>query len=222
MRGRRGDIQTASTALIFQSTPPCGGDVQLAEVLVSLNISIHAPLRGRPLKMVWDFWRFCISIHAPLRGRQRFEARKVGDLYFNPRPLAGATVASWLQQAKGKFQSTPPCGGDISIFPRHIEQVISIHAPLRGRRSHKCRYGYIWFHFNPRPLAGATPGCSGCIPGTRHFNPRPLAGATLEEAAITPSNLLFQSTPPCGGDFMPVAMVTRSDYFNPRPLAGAT
>ena len=31
----------------FQSTPPYGGDVQLAEVLVRLNISIHAPIRGR-------------------------------------------------------------------------------------------------------------------------------------------------------------------------------
>ena len=47
MRGRRGDIQTASTALIFQSTPPCGGDADRHQPLRGLLISIHAPMRGR-------------------------------------------------------------------------------------------------------------------------------------------------------------------------------
>ena len=97
--------------------------------------------------------------------------------------------------------------------------------------------------FNPRPLAGATPGY-GPVPGRRHdFNPRPLAGATgpivvhfvvhiisihaplrgrpIEMHPVKESTL-FQSTPPCGGDWTHRLPLTQEQDFNPRPLAGAT
>ncbi len=98
-----------------------------------------------------------------------------------------------------KFQSTPPCGGDINVAK---------HPIFRG-------------HFNPRPLAGATPWTSWlftfCLISIhaplrgRHyrsrgpsdhpdFNPRPLAGATC----------IFWTSQAGLLD------------FNPRPLAGAT
>ena len=55
------------------------------------EISIHAPLRGRP-DYPMEFLAFCnISIHAPLRGR----------------PIGGK-----FDVEVKKFQSTPPCGGD--------------------------------------------------------------------------------------------------------------
>ena len=75
--------------------------------------------------------------------------------YFNPRPLAGATVHRHTSLAghrisihaplRGRlcinvhpyvyaaFQSTPPCGGDLKVLDVRQEIVISIHAPLRGR-----------------------------------------------------------------------------------------
>ena len=54
------------------------------------------------------------------------------------------------------FQSTPPCGGDKYGERKHqLTTDISIHAPLRGRLpiSMMVRAGR---NFNPRPLAGAT------------------------------------------------------------------
>ena len=100
-----------------------------------------------------------------------------------------------------------------------IPYLISIHAPLRGR--HECRRK---------------------AHGRRHFNPRPLAGATPEHYA-TWAGFIFQSTPPCGGDFVEKIQeqakaisihaplrgrlktnrkLSGERHFNPRPLAGAT
>ena len=120
-------------------------------------------------------------------------------LYFNPRPLAGATgenghplsdkLISIHAPLRGrlifiasieifiKFQSTPPCGGDMINYlvstplldfnPRPLagatrtasatfdSLIISIHAPLRGRHIHKDTF-LMNINFNPRPLAGAT------------------------------------------------------------------
>ena len=118
-------------------------------------ISIHAPLRGRPLIFLPYFCRHEISIHAPLRGRQVlvFVCRLVlvfqstppcgGDKlrssdrwcpgHFNPRPLAGATSLRSVPGGSRLFQSTPPCGGDQRFQPPARYPGISIHAPLRGR-----------------------------------------------------------------------------------------
>ena len=54
-------------------------------------ISIHAPLRGRPVAATQGQRLPRISIHAPLRGRPCTKRRKSRVGYFNPRPLAGAT-----------------------------------------------------------------------------------------------------------------------------------
>ncbi len=54
-----------------------------------------------------------ISIHAPLRGRP-------------------ADVVKAAREAQ--FQSTPPCGGDMTGYHYYTNPHISIHAPLRGRR----------------------------------------------------------------------------------------
>ena len=160
----------------FQSTPPCGGDGQ--ETVDGLTLEI--------------------SIHAPLRGRLTVSGDSMVNADFNPRPLAGATAIRWRHRdfrqisihaplrgrpeegfnftAVKKFQSTPPCGGDgVGQDPPRGKE-ISIHAPLRGRLF-RAGTSNLPAHFNPRPLAGATSGtflCSG-----------------LGQ---------FQSTPPCGGD----------------------
>ena len=121
----------------------------------------------------------------------------------------------------GKFQSTPPRGGDLSsvsskwpmkdfnprplagatpfavLLPSFVR--ISIHAPSRGRRYEPgC---HLWpQYFNPRPLAGATTTIVFPWMMPWNFNPRPLAGATAHM----------------------VLWSVKVRHFNPRPLAGAT
>ena len=184
----------------FQSTPPCGGDVVGFSDSRNFTISIHAPLRGRRSRVL---------------GFQEFHD-------FNPRPLAGATGCrfslSWLsaisihaplrgrlfclvQALDGlQFQSTPPCGGDIAHDARFVNRVmISIHAPLRGR-----------------PVDG-----NGGIVLPKISIHAPLRGRH-QRGLFGISPLLFQSTPPCGGDLDLPAQVAGGPDFNPRPLAGAT
>ena len=149
--------------------------------MVLREISIHAPLRGRPIFCRFDaahvqnfnprplagatFLLPCasfpghISIHAPLRGRPRsVGSLRSSSVYFNPRPLAGATVASMRYRVGVYvFQSTPPCGGDPGrrvMTPQ--QKPISIHAPLRGRPFTFVHQRNTNHDFNPRPLAGAT------------------------------------------------------------------
>src|SRR4030042_4537831 len=56
----------------------------------------------------------------------------------------------------------------------------------------------------------------------RHsFNPRPRAGATGQAITAT-AYMLFQSTPPRGGDKEVETMTGHIPSFNPRPRAGAT
>ena len=99
--------------------------------------------------------------------------------------------------------------------------MISIHAPLRGRRQRSqsprvprrfqstppcggdrsgSRPRWWAWNFNPRPLAGATGVLLHAGRNLGNFNPRPLAGATTSQIELK-----------CG-----------FYYFNPRPLAGAT
>ena len=146
--------------LIFQSTPPCGGD---------LFTWIHGYCPG-------------ISIHAPLRGRRQVVSSMIRLLNFNPRPLAGATWSrvwpalpnpiSIHAPLRGRhamdadmsgvngFQSTPPCGGD----------------QLPQQRLHQPHY------FNPRPLAGATSAVPK-PPGTQAISIHaPLRGRQIQVA----------------------------------------
>ena len=139
---------------------------------------------------------------------------------FNPRPLAGATPAKQVSWFSNLFQSTPPCGGDQRDAVNPAGVLISIHAPLRGRRS-ASHLPIPLPDFNPRPLAGATRlRVLRCLSDC-YFNPRPLAGATRGVATYGLS-YLFQSTPPCGGDWVYIFYNPNPCDFNPRPLAGAT
>ena len=120
-------------------------------------------------------------------------------LYFNPRSLAGATLA----KAVHCFKSC-----------------ISIHAPSRERRVagpiRKSRAD-----FNPRSLAGAT--ClfckrPRCLKISIHAPSRERPSVTI----ITLPSLLFQSTLPRGSDLCAVLYKRSCLDFNPRSLAGAT
>ena len=96
----------------FQSTPPCGGDrlililspnviyfnprplagaTELASTFVEkIQISIHAPLRGRRRRKSKNDRDVFISIHAPLRGRRETGAVKGGQNHISIHaPLRG-------------------------------------------------------------------------------------------------------------------------------------
>ena len=123
---------------------------------ITIRISIHAPIRGRPC---WDavirsvsefqstppygsdhcrffyFFVCSISIHAPIRGRLLYVLRCNGLGQFQSTPPYGGDEAVKADVDPKEFQSTPPCGGDghaphTPLLPLGI----SIHAPLRGRQ----------------------------------------------------------------------------------------
>ena len=119
--------------------------------------------------------------------------------YFNPRPLAGATIR---------------------VVDGPLFYLISIHAPLRGRRQTSTP-GAGLRNFNPRPLAGATCYMKNKFQRHPHFNPRPLAGATNPPTADDKQAFISIHAPLRGR--LEVQSSTEAGFnFNPRPLAGAT
>ena len=132
--------------------------------------------------------------------------------------MRGRLLSTRLSGRGCKFQSTPPCGGD--------------HAGMY--------IGNDQVHFNPRPLAGATPGTisRSAVPSisihaplrgrrdtmpmsisTEYFNPRPLAGATIFSPLSAPPGI-FQSTPPCGGDPSAASGSATAAAFQSTPPCG--
>ena len=78
-------------------------------------------------------------------------------LCFNPRPRAGANL--WRMRAHSlewPFQSTPPRGGEpCDTTFEFAYDLVSIHAPARGRTVAQAYVETQWKRFNPRPRAGA-------------------------------------------------------------------
>ena len=169
-------------------------------ILAVPPISIHAPLRERPLLLSPCQSIHRISIHAPSRERLvdkiflseilAFQSTLpcgsdtqdsldfAGSTYFNPRSLAGATEKGLYEPRTKRFQSTLPCGSDNTSGQNLHGNHISIHAPLRERLvilvaclpSHG-----ISIH---APLRERLPGRRLMLTNSGYFNPRSLAGAT--------------------------------------------
>ena len=143
------------TLLRFQSTPPCGGDDHYRNKTSDQSNFNPRPLAGATPQQYGCSPHAVISIHAPLRGRRSPNAGHAYNVRFQSTPPCGGDLINNPPPQRRKFQSTPPCGGDIQGRSTRYPQAISIHAPLRGR---------------------PYPHCSQCC------------------------MVLFQSTPPCGGD----------------------
>jgi len=164
--------------LVFQSTPPCGGEFHADEGGPDTKVSIHAPVRGRIGHVSRVLGTIRVSIHAPVRGRIR------GPRRCESRPV---------------FQSTPPCGGECSIFEMDgTPTEVSIHAPVRGRIA-----------LADRVAESAAVSIHAPVRG------RMIAGSICTESSQ------FQSTPPCGGESGSGVLLGRAPSFNPRPRAGA-
>ncbi len=120
---------------------------------------------------------------------------------FNPRPRAGANMTS-VKGCSYIYVSihAPRAGANalnrsLNVF----ESMVSIHAPARGRTG--------------SPIASLH--CRFC------FNPRPRAGANRRSRSIAQGLIVFQSTPPRGGELSMMPLHGLSAGFNPRPRAGA-
>ena len=160
---------------------------------------------------------------------------------FNPRPHTGATGDPSQQADILQFQSTPPYGGDLHYVQTYCDKVISIHAPIRGRRA-RSRPADIAANFNPRPHTGATdkrqtcqdntafqstppyggdPGSSGTGRSGTDFNPRPHTGATFVIWSRI-SIMMISIHAPIRGRHTKGGSLDLTVYFNPRPHTGAT
>ena len=136
LRGRRNRWTMLPPRQKFQSTPPCGGDHHDGQ-----GGKAAQDFNPRPLAGATMFAQACtrltiISIHAPLRGRLYEKCHLHPGHHFNPRPLAGATkmaIGAFLR--KKNFNPRPLAGATHRPGGRHPGCLISIHAPLRGRRA---------------------------------------------------------------------------------------
>ena len=107
------ELQAQSSLLEFQSTLPYGSDdITLVQIVRTLLISIHAPLRERLIRAAIEKEEEHISILAPSRERHAYVS-------------AGVTSA--------EFQSSLPRGSDNISTMMGASVMISIHAPLRER-----------------------------------------------------------------------------------------
>ena len=186
--------------VIFQSTPPRGGDDQSGRLRSPPGYFNPRPLAGatlgcrtqteirfhfnpRPLAGA-TWWQSCSPSDnsdfnpRPLAGATVSQhAVSNGNTNFNPRPLAGATTYGVYRIQTERFQSTPPRGGDPMEAIENVIGYISIHAPSRGR-------------LIPIALRTSSIAISIHAPSRGRQSRRPNSSRQLQ----------FQSTPPRGGD----------------------
>ncbi len=199
MRGRPSFEGIFYLHRLFQSTPPYGGDCSLKCKRSHSSDFNPRPIRGRRHSNTANF-QINISIHAPIRGRLRiFGMQQKDSIFQSTPPHGGDSVKPSSFRRMAIFQSTPPHGGDKETGTVYLVWSKFQSTPPRGGDFDNEKFVMGICDFNPRPLAGATiTGMDGDV-NEIYFNPRPLAGATLR---MRHRRLLwrFQSTPPRGGD----------------------
>ena len=214
-------LSTFKLCVVFQSTLPYGSD------------------RRQGWKNL-NHQRFQSTL--PYGSDRRFHCYLAAIDYFNPRSLTGATANVFTTSGGDLFQSTLPYGSDGTTFASGLEEVISIHAPLRERRIAALST------VRPLPFQSTLPYGSDIISRQsrstiNNFNPRSLTGATTTHPAFqcrytisihAPSRerlpldgalfklQAFQSTLPHGSDTSSAHRSCDYVYFNPRSLTGAT
>ena len=103
------------------------------------KISIHAPLRERPIRIAKALASTVISIHAPLRERPPLVRLLCSRPRFQSTLPCGSDEAEPDNRLmRVVFQSTLPCGSDDYPTTTTGDVInISIHAPLRERQHQK-------------------------------------------------------------------------------------
>ena len=183
----------------FQSTHPYGCDVMGSQPWRYRHVSIHAPIRVRPVKPL-----ACTLTHS-----------------FNPRTHTGATRREKCScRGQSGFNPRTHTGATSPVIAALSLQMVSIHAPIRVRRLSLDLQGHSLSCFNPRTHTGATGvymaelmplevSIHAPIRVRRvhryspaevvGFNPRTHTGATMLNKDFSLSHM-FQSTHPYGCD----------------------
>ena len=144
--------------IYFNPRSLTGATRTIAVFFITVNISIHAPLRERHPTDSTDYlfptvfqstlpYGSDANACVPKRctaylfqstlpyGSDKDNSRILHNgQYFNPRSLTGATAYHTRRMCRRIFQSTLPYGSDISTQYLNFVTVISIHAPLRERQ----------------------------------------------------------------------------------------
>ena len=131
------DVIPSSPISHFDSRP-------LTSVTASFTLQMPTPCNFNPRPLTGATWPgICWAMtRSYFNPRPHAGATGCPTLYthnrcdFNPRPLTGATCRPGAAgEGPGKFQSTPPHGGDSYKSLQALLHFISIHAPSRGRLS---------------------------------------------------------------------------------------
>ena len=156
---RRQPTQAGVDHSAFQPTRPLRGATNCAcSGVIGRIISTHAPLAGRDLTLLFNFFCLNISTHAPLAGR---------DSVFQSASTANTVIST----------HAPLAGRDLLIAVNLFLFNISTHAPLAGRDDRLHINFPVLINFNPRAPCGARLKLRGFIVYVRDFNPRAPCGA---------------------------------------------
>ncbi len=100
------------------------------------DVSIHAPVKGRPLVFILNATPVAVSIHAPVKGRPP-KVREQTDAAkgFNPRPREGATISVKTARPGRRVSIHAPVKGRQAVdLAAPKTGGVSIHAPVKGRQ----------------------------------------------------------------------------------------
>ena len=154
--------------------------------------------------------------------RARFSVRSP-----NPGGRAGATPAAAYKPPRprerpGRFQSTPPRGGD-SGRRRASNRVGQFQStPPRGGDRRKTRTSSPPSLFQSTPPRGGDNAAANLPASVKGFQSTPPRGGDTILDKPCARIEAFQSTPPRGGDSARIARQRPDRGFNPRPREGAT
>ena len=163
---------------------------------------------------------------------------------FDPRPRVGATWPTLTRRLRARsFDPRPRVGATSASAWGTPLSIVSIHAPVWGRRSRGRPDPLLLDSFDPRPRVGATdvesdpaykllvsihapvwgrPIITGSCVAVGMFRSTPPCGGDRQRQHRACSAAAFRSTPPCGGDRLHSWCRAESHCFDPRPRVGAT
>ena len=221
MRGRPSFEGIFYLHRLFQSTPPYGGDCSLKCKRSHSSDFNPRPIRGRRHSNTANF-QINISIHAPIRGRLRiFGMQQKDSIFQSTPPHGGDSVKPSSFRRMAIFQSTPPHGGDKETGTVYLVWSKFQSTPPRGGDSCLMALPPPLRRFQSTPPRGGDSAYADSlcnIPISIHAPSR----GRLELQRLHSREAGFQSTPPRGGDSMCALVWSFNRHFNPRPLAGAT
>ena len=186
------------------------------------SISIHAPLRERPLTMeeIRDLHDF--NPRSLAGATVWATAVQLSPCHFNPRSLAGATVIqAILERSQKYFNPRSLTGATCWRFAFTQILSISIHAPSRERQTHNLCC-VLHHYFNPRSLTGATLLCRQHKLVALDISIHAPSRERLNSAGSVNPAAAFQSTLSRGSDWLRCRRELTARNFNPRSLAEAT